>query len=423
MTFEARTDRRFIRAAGRSVRHVLASHVAEAAQSSRPRLPVNVALVLDRSGSMGGQKIRLALQAIVDALRMLRPEDRFAVIAYDDRIDVVVESTHATPEAVRNAVGAVERIEARGSTDLCGGWLLGCEQIARHLEPEAATVARCLLMTDGLANQGITDPAEIERHAAALRERGIATSTFGIGVDFNELLLQRMATAGGGHAYHIEVAANIRDALTGEIGEALEVTERDVQLVVHLPAGVSAEVITMHDVRRPLVPGELAVRLGDLVSNQETGVVLSLTFPEGEEGVIARVGFDLQRRDGETRATEVAWTFRSHEDNDRQPRDVEVDRAVATAYAARVRHQATMFNQRGELEEARRAILACVKKIRSYAGADRELLQIARDLESEVETFEGPMSAMDLKHARYASLHLSMMREPSGRARRRPEQP
>jgi Ca-activated chloride channel homolog len=141
------TDRTLIRSDWKSRRYVLVSFSAPEAPRASTRQPVNIAFVLDRSGSMGGSKIALAKQALVKALHMLRASDRFAVIFYDSRIDVVVPSTPATGEAIATAVRQVEAIEADGNTNLAGGWLSGCEQIARHLD--AAQIGTCLLLTDG----------------------------------------------------------------------------------------------------------------------------------------------------------------------------------------------------------------------------------------------------------------------------------
>jgi hypothetical protein len=102
--------------------------------------------------------------------------------------------------------------------------------VASHLVEQG--VNRCLLLTDGLANVGITDPAQLAHHAAELRARGVSTSTFGVGNDFDERLLQELADAGGGHFYYIADAPQIRDAITSEVGETLEVVARDVTLEI-----------------------------------------------------------------------------------------------------------------------------------------------------------------------------------------------
>ena len=216
----ARTDRTLIRSTHRSERFVLVELDAPPATTQRKREPVNVAFVLDRSGSMGGRKIELARRAIETAIGRLLPEDRFAVVAYDDHIDVVVESTPASREAKDGAIGRVRRIDARGSTNLGGGWLKGAEQVAMAQAAAGGSgVHRVLLLTDGLANQGITDAAELARHAGELRAHGISMTTFGVGEDFDETLLQGMADAGGGHFYYIERPEQITDLIASEVGE------------------------------------------------------------------------------------------------------------------------------------------------------------------------------------------------------------
>src|SRR6185369_11607323 len=129
-TLSARTDRRFIRSAHRSERFVLVELEAPAAPQQPTRDPVNLAFVLDRSGSMSGQKIELAKRAIETAVDRLLPTDRFAIVCYDDRIDVVVDGTNASREAKTNAIERLRSIDARGSTDLGGGFLRGAEQVA-----------------------------------------------------------------------------------------------------------------------------------------------------------------------------------------------------------------------------------------------------------------------------------------------------
>ena len=101
MTLKVQTDRTLVREEVRSVRYVLLSFTAPEAVGAAAREPVNVSFVIDRSGSMGRSKIRLAREAILQALRLLKSTDRFSVVSYDNEIDVVVPSTLAGSEAVR----------------------------------------------------------------------------------------------------------------------------------------------------------------------------------------------------------------------------------------------------------------------------------------------------------------------------------
>lgn len=417
MTVKVQTDRTLVRAAGRSVRYVLLEFAAPESPRTSTRDPINVAFVIDRSGSMGGSKIQLAREAVVKALGMLKASDRFALVAYDHEIDVLVPSTLATGEAVRNAVAQVNQLQARGNTDLGGGWLKGCEQVAEHLQPRQ--VARCLLLSDGHANQGITDRTQLARHAEELRQRGVKTTAMGIGADYDERLLAGMATAGGGNFYFIESPVQIVDCLTGELGEALEVVARDVAVTVRPAPGVRVETLNRFPVQQD-GDGRVSVKLGDLISRQDVSLVLRLTFPAAEEPS-ARVVFgvtDAGNALGEP-DTDLIWTFADHRANDRQPRNVVVDRAVARLYAAQAQADALELNRAGRYDDATERLAATARRIEKYAGNDPELLAIAEELQERHVVYARLMSPMAMKAEHFASENVSKMRGPMGQARRR----
>ena len=417
MKLYVESDRALIRSAASSTRYVRVSFTAPEVQRRGERLPVNIALVLDRSGSMSGGKLELARQAAERALALLHSDDRFAVVVYDDRVDVVTPSSPATATARARAADRLRGIEPRGSTDLCSGWLNGCEQVGRKVSEES--IGRCLLLTDGLANRGITDRGELTRHAGELRARGVATSTFGVGDDFDERLLQGMAEAGAGNSYYLRDAEQISEFLESEIGEALEVVARGAALVVHLPEGASAQPLGRQRARQS--GRTLRVELEDLVSGQAVELVLAIRFPKGRVGNQVDALFALEDRDGVLAATEsrLSWTWAPHAENDRQPRTLAVDRVVARFYAARARAEAVDLNRDGDLEGARRVLRATAKRIRSYAGSDRELLELVHELERDSERYsETVLPAPYLKEAAYLNFAVARSRTPDGKARR-----
>jgi len=419
MTLSIRTDRQLIRAQARSNRYVLVSFTAPAAPRREERRAVNVAFVLDRSGSMSGEnKLNLARQAVEQCLRMLRPEDRFSLVVYDDRIDVLAASMNASPGAVREATDMLSRIDPRGSTDLCSGWMNGCDQVAQFVDGER--VSRVLLLTDGLANRGIRDRGELARHAGELRQRGVSTSTFGVGADFDERLLRGMAHEGGGNFYFLENALQIPDLITSELGEALEVVMPRAVIEIEVPRSGDAEVLNQF--RSSIGDNMLRVELDDVVSSQEVEVLVRLNFPRGATGerVTTRAHL-LGGTANAIRSAEIEWTYAGHPENDRQPRDREVDRRVAAMYAASARADATEANRHGDFAAARRVIERTAARIRGYAGEDRVLTACWRDLLGERPRYdEAVMSAMEMKRAYYQADMGMKGRVADGKAKRSP---
>ena len=419
-----RADRRYIRTGYRSNRFLLIELEAPPAPPREAaRKPVNLAFVIDRSGSMSGAKIGTARGAVEDAIGRLKPTDRFALVAYDDQIDVVTESTDATPEARRRAIDALNRIDARGSTNLGEGWLRGCEQVARRLSEGG--VNRCLLLTDGLANQGITDPSELERHARELRERGVTTTTFGVGADFDERLLQAMADAGGGNFYFIESVPQIRDHMTSEVGESLDVVARDVVVEIEAAPGVSVESLLAFGSGATNHGTGARVHLGNLVSEQRQSVVARVNFPYGEIGRTIDARVKVLDRDGAfARAladarTQMTFEYADGRTNDLQSRDPEVDRAVARAFATRVRREALDLNRSGQFREAASRLKAVASRIMGYAGTDPELLRIVAELQADQRPVSAPMAPMAAKAMYYANETMARGRSPLGKAIRR----
>ncbi|NMC55579.1 MAG: VWA domain-containing protein [Chloroflexi bacterium] len=270
---------------------------APQAQARQQRTPLNLALVIDRSGSMSGEKLSYVRQAALHVIDLLDERDRAALVAYDDQVSLLcpsVEVTSANKTMLRNQV---QEIRSGGMTNLSGGWLEGCQQIAAQLNG-GQSVARCLLLTDGLANVGITHDEELQFHARQLHQRGVATSTFGVGQGFNEHLLEGMSNQGGGQFYFIEHPRDIPQIFAREMGDLTTITARGLEITISLPEQTSAEVLGgwQHDQQA----ARLTIRLGDLPATAERDVFVRLLTPPqaaGSERLALGVGAAAQGED------------------------------------------------------------------------------------------------------------------------------
>lgn len=412
-TLTLRTDGTRVRASGPTVRHVLLTVQAPLSTAGhRARPPVDVAFVIDRSGSMGGPKIHLAREAVVQGLSMLAPTDRFSIVAYDQDVQVVMPfGSWSMTEATQ----AVRSIEPNGSTNLSGGWLTACMQLAEA--PGPRSLRKCLLMSDGQANAGITDARELARHAAELRERGICTSTFGIGHDFDEELMTGMARDGGGQAYYIEHEAQTSALLTSELGETLDTVARDVVVHLRLPDHATLEVL--NDFPTSGSGPTQTVTLGHLVSGQTVTVLLRITCPAGPTGASLSLGASVASAEQPASGwNDLAWTFADDEACAAQALDHEVVAAVVRVDDARARREAVYYNRRGNFEGARQALERTAREVYERVGdVDEARTVVARMLE-DAAMFEVPMAPSMCKSTEYSSRSVLASRDQAGRARR-----
>jgi Ca-activated chloride channel family protein len=236
------------------------------------RVPVNVALVIDRSGSMRGQKLVDAKRAAREFVQRMTAVDRLALVHYGTDVNRF-PSTLVTEEARAQMLAFVDGIEDDGSTNISGG----LEAAAQELRPAVSQfrVSRAILLSDGQPTAGLMREEELMALTRQLRAEGIAVSALGVGEDFNENLMQGMADQGGGFSGFLN-SDQLAEVFTRELEQATGTVARAVELRLNLPQQVtSAEVMGAQAFREGQL---LRVPLYDMAGGQSARLVVKLSL-------------------------------------------------------------------------------------------------------------------------------------------------
>lgn len=203
-----------------------------------PRAPLSVHIVLDTSGSMSGPAIddaRKAAEAVVDKLA---PTDDFSMVTFSDAAHLLVADGPVGPRRAQ-AIERIHQVRADGGTNISAGLDLGYAQ-AHAAGIPADAVRIVMLLSDGHANGGDTDPQHLAQRAADAFQEGVQTSSFGLGTDFDAALMSRIADRGAGGYYYLADSSQIAPALAREIDARLQPVATAVELRVRLRPDVAA---------------------------------------------------------------------------------------------------------------------------------------------------------------------------------------
>lgn len=277
LSIETRLDKSYYLSKGdkKEVYLYIEVHGKEA-QKDKKRAPLNVSLVLDRSGSMKGDKLLYAKKAIDFVIEQLTPEDILSIVQYDDAVQVVSSSSFVKNKPALHK--QVANIQESGSTNLCGGMIEGYVQIKAGQTD--GYIRRNLLISDGLANVGVTDPSQIMRTAEKyFKENGIATSTFGIGLDYNENLMTGISESGGGNYYFIDNADKIPNIFAKELQGLLQVVAQGAKLKVKFPAK-NMKVAKVYGYPYSTNGDEVQINFSDVFSQEEKAILIKFEVTE-----------------------------------------------------------------------------------------------------------------------------------------------
>jgi Ca-activated chloride channel family protein len=346
------------------------------------RPPVNLSLVIDRSGSMSGDKIAKAREAALEALSRLAPDDVLSVVAYDSNVETLVPAQRVGDG--RRIAAAIRSIRSDGGTALFGGVSQGASEIRKHLE-DRRYVHRVILLSDGQANVGPSAPDDLGRLGAALRKEGVSVTTVGLGLGFNEDLMTRLAQRSDGNTYFVESSDDLPRIFAGELGDVFNIVARRVVVELEFPRGVRPLGFVG---REGAISGQKAeIALNQIYGGQEKFALIEVEVPANEAGstlelVNARLTYDdaLTSKTTTSRA-QSSVTFSKEQEVVVRSANLKVQTDYAVNLIAMTKDRAV------ELVDARQP-----------AAAAQELRQKAVELQAAANTYKNaPMAELAKK--------------------------
>lgn len=373
-----------------TVMDLLCQITVSPSEITQKRPVLNLGIVLDRSGSMSGDKIEYARQAACYAITKLLPSDYIAVTIYDDVIETIVPSTLAQDKSY--ITYQIQTVQARNMTNLHGGWQEGGIQTQKHFD--SSQLNRIILLSDGLANAGKTNPQEIGNDVEKMAKEGISTTTMGVGNDYNEDLLEMMANRGDGNYYYIDTPDQLPEIFTSEMHGIMGIIGRNVTLRIDLQGDVELTDI-FNDFE--LTP-QAEYKLPNLVIDNTFVVVMRLKIPsqsQAKELCKFRLSWDHPELEERQRLwTSLALPVVSDLQLVEFPLDEEVQRQVILMMSARAKKEAIAQVDAGNYQEASKILKSTHDQVREAPASSlveeeaQALLDLDQDLsERRVQKF------------------------------------
>ena len=357
-------------------------------KSMRPA--VNLAIVLDRSGSMAGQKLERAKDAAIEALRHLGPMDMFSVVVYDHNVSTVVTAQHA--KNIEWIEGRIRQIRSGGNTALFGGVSQGAAEVRKNLDGNY--VHRIILLSDGIANVGPSSPEDLGRLGAALIKEDISVTTVGVGTDYNEDLMTSLSQNSDGNTYFVESSRDLSRIFTAELGDVLSVVAKKVNIIIELPNGVKPLNIIGREGR---IKGRMVeLSLNQLYGSQEKYVLIEVEIPGGKSGEkkdIAYVNVSYENpftQKKETSSGRVYARFSKDKIKVKKSANIAVQKEYYLNLNAISQDKAISLSDKGKKNEAVSELKKSADKLREVGQEynDEELLKRAEEMEVQAGQIE-----------------------------------
>lgn len=354
----------------------------------RPK--VNLALVLDQSGSMNGSKIEQAKAAAVEALTRLGSQDVFSVVVYDTNVHTIVPAQSAG--YVDRIIRTIKGIQAGGNTALFGGVSQGAAEIRKHLENDF--IHRIVLLSDGLANVGPRMPEDLGRLGAALLKENISVTTVGVGTDYNEDLMARLAQNSDGNTYFVESGVDLPRIFAAELGDVLNVVATQVSVTITLPDDVQPLDIIGREGR--IMGQKIELFMNQLYGDQEKYALVEVRLPRSQEGLKLKIAqAEVHYQNPFNLQSEVSrGTSYVSFSNDPVQVEKSANRDVVREYQlnlkAMAQEKAIELSDEGRQPEAVMALKQSAERLKQVGRLyeDSELLKEADAIEAQADQIE-----------------------------------
>ncbi len=357
-------------------------------KSMRPA--VNLAVVLDRSGSMKGQKLERAKDAAIEALRHLRPVDLFSVAVYDHNVSTVVPAQPAAN--IEWIEGRIRQIRSGGNTALFGGVSQGAAEVRKNLGGNY--VHRIILLSDGLANVGPSGPEDLGWLGAALIKESISVTTVGVGTDYNEDLMTRLSQNSDGNTYFVESGRDLPRIFAAELGDVLSVVAKKIHIIIECPDGVKPLNIIG---RKGRIKGRFVeFSLNQLYGNQAKYALVEVEIPVGKSGEkrdIAYVNVSYENpftQKKETSSKRLDASFSKDKIKVKKSANIAVQKEYYLNVNAIAQERAISLSDKGKQNEAVSELKRSANKLKEVGQEynDKELLKRAEEMAGQADQIE-----------------------------------
>jgi Ca-activated chloride channel homolog len=338
--------------------------------------PLDLSIVLDRSGSMKGKRLANALAAARSAVGRLRDGDIVSVVAYNTRAELVVPPTTVNAATRPRLLSRLDGIRAAGDTCISCGVDAGMRQLGKR----TGRVGRILLLSDGEATAGVRDVDGFRRVAEDCRRMGASITTIGVDVDYNERIMAALARDSNGRHFFVENPSGLPAIFDREMESLASTVANQAEVTIDLAPGVFAEHV--YDRSSSVIGGQVVVPLGAFSASDRKTVLVRLRVPRGAAGArpvaAVRLRFD-DLTDGRAGSCEGSLIAQLTDDASRvTPLDGLVSARLSSSETAEALEQANALFASGRADDARKLVQDKVGTIDARRRAARASAPVGR---------------------------------------------